>query len=148
MLNVVRFAEKPTASWRPGKFGRLHAAASVGNATKLTVNESWNDQGVGAPTHYHPDGLEEVIMVLEGTGEFWVDGVHALLEEGDLIILQPYCHHGFKNVGEGKLHVLAIFSSAQAETIYDDAPDEEMVIGGSTGDKLDETRVSRKSLRT
>jgi hypothetical protein len=64
---IVRKADKPEASWRPGKRGILHAAASVGGTSKLIVNESWNEKGIGAPTHMHPDGLEEIIMVLEGT---------------------------------------------------------------------------------
>jgi len=45
---IVRKDDKPVASWRPGKKGILHAAASVGGTTKLIINESWNDPGVGA----------------------------------------------------------------------------------------------------
>jgi quercetin dioxygenase-like cupin family protein len=140
-MGIVRKADKPVASWRPGKRGILHAAASVGSTTKLIVNESWNDPGVGAPTHMHPDGLEEIIMVLEGTAEFWVDGTHETLEAGDLIVLPPYSHHGFKNIGEDTLHVLAVFSSAEAPTIFDSEPDKIVTIGGTSGDQLDTQRT-------
>ena len=140
-MTVVRKGDKSEASWRPGKRGILHAGASVGGATKLIVNESWNDFGVGAPTHMHPDGLEEIIMVLEGTAEFWVDGEHMILEAGDLMILPPYSHHGFKNVGTETLHVLAVFSSASAPTIFDDEPDKLVHIGGTTGERLDSQRT-------
>ncbi len=140
-MTVVRKGDKSEASWRPGKRGILHAAASVGGTTKLIVNESWNDPGIGAPTHTHPDGLEEIIMVLEGTAEFWVDGEHTMLEAGDLMILPPYSHHGFKNVGTETLHVLAVFSSASAPTIFDDEPDKLVHIGGTTGERLDNQRT-------
>ena len=143
-MTIVRRADKPEASWRPGKRGVLHAAASVGGTTKLIVNESWNDPGVGAPTHSHPDGLEEIIMVLEGSAEFWIDGEHSRLEAGDLAILPPYSHHGFANVGEGTLRVLAVFSSPTAPTIFDERPDEVVFIGGTSGDRLDSQRTVEK----
>jgi quercetin dioxygenase-like cupin family protein len=140
-MTVVRRAEKPEATWRPGKHGILHAAASVGATEKLVVNESWNGPGIGAPTHFHPDGLEEIIMVLSGTGEFWSDGEHSILEAGDSIVMRPYTHHGFKNVGEDTLHVLGIFSSAVAPTIFDDDPDRVVEIGGVTGERIDSQRT-------
>ncbi len=141
-MTIVRGSEKPEASWRPGKRGILHAAASVGGTTKLIVNESWNAFGIGAPTHTHPDGLEEIIMVLEGKAEFWVDGEHSILEAGDLIILPPHSHHGFKNIEEdGTLHVLAVFSSPSAPTIFDSEPDKIVHIGGTSGGTLDSQRT-------
>ena len=141
---IVRKDDKPVASWRPGKRGVLHAAASVGGTSQLIVNESWNETGIGAPTHHHPDGLEEIILVLEGTAEFWVDGEHSILEAGDLVILPPYSHHGFKNIGAESLHVFAVFSTATAATIFDDRPDEIVFIGGTEGERLDSQRTVTK----
>jgi oxalate decarboxylase/phosphoglucose isomerase-like protein (cupin superfamily) len=66
------------------------------------------------------------------------------LEAGDLIILPPYSHHGFKNVGDDILRVLAVFSSATAPTIFDDKPDEIVYIGGTEGDRLDSQRTVEK----
>jgi mannose-6-phosphate isomerase-like protein (cupin superfamily) len=142
MMTVVRFAEKPEASWRPGKFGRLHAAAAVGPTARLCINESWNDKGIGAPTHHHPDGLEEVIMVLEGRARFWIDDETFDLEAGDLIIIPAFAKHGFTNPDEEKLHVLAVFSAPAPETIYESEPDKVVRIGGVAGDQVDSTRVS------
>jgi mannose-6-phosphate isomerase-like protein (cupin superfamily) len=142
-MTVIRFDDKPTAAWRPGKFGRLHAAGSVGPTQALCVNESWNDPGIGAPTHQHPDGLEEIIMVLEGTAEFWVDGEHSTLSAGDCIVLPPYSWHGFKNPGPDQLRVLAVFSAASPETIYEEEPDQLVEIGGTSGDAVDDTRTKR-----
>ncbi len=144
-MTVIRFDDKPTARWRPGKFGRLHAAGSVGPTTALCINESWNDPGIGAPTHMHPDGLEEIIMVLEGTAEFWVDGEHTVLGAGDCIVLPPLCWHGFRNNGEDQLRVLAVFSAATPETIYEQDPDTLVEIGGTGDGALDDTRTSRKA---
>jgi mannose-6-phosphate isomerase-like protein (cupin superfamily) len=143
-MSVIRFDDKPTASWRPGKFGRLHAAGSVGPTQKLCINESWNDPGVGAPTHQHPDGLEEVIMVLEGTAEFWVDGEHHELAAGDAIVLPPYCWHGFKNNGTEPLRVLAIFSAPTPETIYEQDRETLVEIGKTGEGAIDDTRTGRK----
>jgi mannose-6-phosphate isomerase-like protein (cupin superfamily) len=140
-MTVVRKADKSEASWRPGKRGILHAAASVGGTEKLIVNESWNEPGVGAPVHVHPDGLEEILMVVEGTAEMWIDGETTILEAGDTVILRPYTHHGFKNIGEGTLHVIGVFSSAVAPTIFDHEPDKVVEIGGVSGDRLDSQRT-------
>jgi mannose-6-phosphate isomerase-like protein (cupin superfamily) len=140
-MTVVRKADKPEASWRPGKRGIMHAAASVGGTERLIVNESWNDPGVGAPTHVHPDGLEEILMILEGRAEVWIDGESFTLEAGDSVILRPYTHHGFKNIGEDTLHVLGIFSSAVAPAIFDDDPDKVVEIGGVSGERLDSQRT-------
>ncbi|MSY59353.1 MAG: cupin domain-containing protein [Actinobacteria bacterium] len=141
-MTVVRKEDKPEASWRPGKKGILHAAASVGGTTKLIVNESWNDFGIGAPTHVHPDGLEEIIMVLEGHAEFWINGEHSVLGAGDLVIIPPLAHHGFKNISETEtLHVLAVFSSPVAPTIFDHEPDKIVYIGGTDGDRVDSQRT-------
>lgn len=142
-MTVVRRSDKPEASWRPGKRGILHAAKTVGGTTTLAVNESWNEVGVGAPLHHHPDGLEEVIMVLDGRAEFWLDGETHLLEAGDLVIIPPYATHGFTNPGPDELHVLGIFSVNEAETVYASDPDTVVVIGGDAGDQLDSQRVSR-----
>ena len=82
-------------------------------------------------------------MVLEGTGEFWSDGEHSILEAGDSIVMRPYTHHGFRNVGETPLHVLGIFSSSPAPTIFDDEPDRLVEIGGVSGERLDSQRTVR-----
>ena len=117
-MTVVRGKDQPTASWRPGKFGRLHAAASVGPTASLCVNESWNDPGVGAPTHHHPDGCEEIIMVLEGTADVWVDGVHETLEAGDLVILATYAEYDETEARAHKPKVVFVDAANRSTSVH------------------------------
>ena len=85
--------------------------------------------------------------MLDGTADVWVDGVHETLEAGDLaLILAPFTRHGFSNVGEDTLHVLAVFSTPAPEAVYDVDSDHVVEIGGTDGDTVDATRTSH--LRT
>ena len=46
--------------------------------------------------------------------------------------------------GEGTLHVLGIFSSAVAPTIFDHEPDRLVEIGGVSGERLDSQRTAHR----
>lgn len=70
--------------------------------------------GKGHAFHQHP-ALEEVIYVVSGTAEQWVDRESRLLGPGETAHIPPGVIHGTYNAGEDTLVFLAILSPAKFE---------------------------------
>jgi quercetin dioxygenase-like cupin family protein len=64
--------------------------------------------------HRHP-GLEEIIYVISGTAEQWVDREHRLLSPGEMAHIPRNVVHGTYNAGTDTLVFLAILSPARFE---------------------------------
>ena len=62
--------------------------------------------------HRHP-AMEEIIYILEGSAEQWVDKDWRLLGPGEMAHIPMDVVHGTYNVGKGTLHFLAILSPAK-----------------------------------
>jgi mannose-6-phosphate isomerase-like protein (cupin superfamily) len=120
---------------------RLHATDAARPAT-LSVIEQWCAPGRGAPTHAHP-GVEEVVTFLEGEAEAWLGDDRFALAAGDSVVFPPGSWHGFRNTGEGDLHVLAIFASPLPTVVYADEPEVTLEIGGRRAVMHDEHRAVR-----
>ncbi|MEA2329869.1 MAG: hypothetical protein QOH58_7 [Thermoleophilaceae bacterium] len=136
---VITHAEQPVAEWRKGNRTRLDASEALGTK-KLATGEQWFEPGTGAPVHSHPDGLEEIIVVLSGRGEFSVDGQGAELAVGQTLIVPPWAHHGFQAVGDEVLNIWAAFSSPAPPTVYDADPERVILFGAKSGAALDANR--------
>jgi mannose-6-phosphate isomerase-like protein (cupin superfamily) len=52
-----------------------------------------------------------VIAVVAGKTEMWVAESHAVLADGQSLIVPGGRRHGFRHVGSGMLHVLAVLAS-------------------------------------
>ena len=138
---IINHAVQPLVSWRPGNRTIRHCSKALG-AQHMTTGEQWFEPGTGAPIHSHPEGVEEVIVVLEGSAKFFIDGNEFVLRKGQSIILPPLSHHGFValedfHIGGGGL------SSAVQTTVFDDEPDRIYDIGDTEGIRLDEHRRLR-----
>ena len=103
-------------TWRDGVETRMLVAAKNG-ARELCIFEQWVSPGNGAPTHFHQ--VEEVLTVLSGEAEVWVDDEHFPLRAGQSAIVPARSRHGFSNVGKGPLHVHAVLASASFEASYE-----------------------------
>lgn len=64
--------------------------------------------------HYHP-ALEEIIYVLEGQAEQWVEREHRVLKPGEMAHIPAGVVHGTYNPFETTLRFLAILSPAKFE---------------------------------
>ncbi|MCS6851124.1 MAG: cupin domain-containing protein [Gemmataceae bacterium] len=64
--------------------------------------------------HRHPE-MEEIIYVLEGTAEQWVEQQRRLLGPGDIAHIPKNVVHGTYNVGPTTLRFLAILSPAHIQ---------------------------------
>jgi quercetin dioxygenase-like cupin family protein len=70
--------------------------------------------GRGHQFHYHPM-REEIIYILEGTGEQWVDRDCRRLKSGETAFIPRNIVHGIYNSSRRPVTFLAILSPAEAE---------------------------------
>jgi quercetin dioxygenase-like cupin family protein len=64
--------------------------------------------------------VEELLVCLAGQGEFHIDERTHKFCEGDTVIIPARRVHGFRNVGDGSMRVLAIFPSAEPDVTWED----------------------------
>jgi mannose-6-phosphate isomerase-like protein (cupin superfamily) len=107
-MKAIADRDHPWQAWRPGVETRMLVSA-VNGATQLCLFEQWVAPGTGAPTHWHP--VEEVLTVLEGEAEMWLDRERAVLSAGHSLIVPAGVLHGFRNCGAGRLHIQAVLAS-------------------------------------
>lgn len=102
--------------WRAGVTTRMRVSAVTG-AAQLCIFEQWCDPERGAPTHLH--AVEEVLTVLEGQAEIWVEAERRAVTAGQSMIIPAGHRHGFRNTGSGTLHVLATLAAPIFEATFD-----------------------------
>jgi mannose-6-phosphate isomerase-like protein (cupin superfamily) len=107
-MKVIAPQDTPPEAWRPGVETRMRVSASNG-AAQLCIFEQWVAPGTGAPTHMHP--VEEVLTVLEGAAEMWMDQERVIVSSGQSLIVPAGRQHGFRNSGNVTLHLHAVLAS-------------------------------------
>src|SRR5471032_1760246 len=107
-MQVVDLEQQPREEWRAGVRTRMRASAANGS-TQLCLFEQWCDPGNGAPTHLH--AVEEVLHVIDGQADVWIDDAHATLTSGQLVIVPAGRKHGFSNTGKGILHITSTLAA-------------------------------------
>jgi quercetin dioxygenase-like cupin family protein len=117
-MRIIDHATQESEEWRPGVLTRMHVSAATGSV-QLCVFQQWCEPGKGAPTHLH--AVEEVLTVLEGEAEMWVEDERARLAAGQSMIVPAGRKHGFRNTGAGTLHVQATLAAPIFEASFDDA---------------------------
>lgn len=116
-MNVIDHATGTREVWRPGVETRMRVSAQIG-ATQLCLFEQWCDPGLGAPTHYH--AVEEVLSVVAGVADVWVEAETTRVSAGQSVIIPAGRSHGFRNAGTATLHVMATLASPVFEAAYED----------------------------
>lgn len=75
------------------------------------------------PLHAHRD-TEEILLILEGQGEAWVDGETAPFDKGDVVLFPANSKHMVRNTGSQPLVAAAIFSpptTAESYVLFDES---------------------------
>jgi mannose-6-phosphate isomerase-like protein (cupin superfamily) len=116
-VRVVDIQKQTEEEWRPGVRTRMLASAGNG-AAQLCLFEQWCDPGHGAPTHLH--AAEEVLRVVEGQADVWIEDAHVTLTGGQLAIVPAGRKHGFSNSGKTVLHIASTLAAPVFEAAYDD----------------------------
>ena len=112
---VVRDAAQEREVWREGVETLMLASSAVG-AAQLTVFEQWCAPEHGAPLHIH--AVEEVLRVLSGRALVRVGDEEQELGAGETVLVPAGIAHGFTNVTDEMLHVLAILAAPIFEARY------------------------------
>ena len=116
-MQIVDHKRQPREEWRDGVLTRMHISAVTGGV-QLCIFEQWCDPGKGAPTHLH--AVEEILTIMEGNAEIWVEDEHSIVTADQSIIVPAGRKHGFRNVGKQALHVRATLAAPVLVALFDD----------------------------
>jgi quercetin dioxygenase-like cupin family protein len=101
---IASAAERETLEW--GTLGWMSRPTTTG-ARELVVIEVTLSPGRGHNFHKHPD-QEEVIYVLEGEVEQWLEAERRVLHPGDAVFIQGNAVHASFNISTAPARLLAI----------------------------------------
>jgi quercetin dioxygenase-like cupin family protein len=81
-------------------------------STPVRIGIQESPPGYATPIHSHP--YMEILTILEGTGEAWMEGHEELvtLQPGMTVILPPHVRHWFRVTGEQPLKTYGVHASA------------------------------------
>ncbi|MGY9056154.1 MAG: cupin domain-containing protein [Alphaproteobacteria bacterium] len=116
-MQVIDHATQPQEDWRKGVTTTMLVSAVTGS-TQLLIFDQFCDLGLGAPNHLH--AVEEVLTLIAGQADVWIAGEHQAITAGQSVIIPAGKFHGFRNTGEGVLHVRATIAAPIFEASYDD----------------------------
>jgi quercetin dioxygenase-like cupin family protein len=119
-LKVVRLADTTTVKFGPDAVYQLLIGDDEGT-TPVRVGIQTSEPGYEASLHAHP--YLEILHVLEGRGEFWLEGEEggkAILGPGDTVALPPGVNHSFRVVGTETMRTLGIHASPRRLVSYRD----------------------------
>jgi len=110
-------AQTPPEELEWGSLRWMSHPPSTG-AKQLTVIEVTLSPGEGHNFHKHPD-QEEVIYVIDGTVEQWLDRASKILRTGDSVFIEADVVHASFNTGDGEARLLAILGPCVGEGGYE-----------------------------
>ena len=127
-LEALRFvtSTKARVEFAPwGKHWWLSDADLTGTK-QLTLVRVTMRPGTGHQFHYHPT-REEIIYVLDGVAEQWVDREKRRLKAGEIAFIPENVVHAIHNTSKKPMSFLAILSPAVADgpflvDVYNDEP--------------------------
>ena len=107
--------ERQVLDW--GTLGWLSHPPATG-ANHLTVIDVVLQPGCGHNFHKHPD-QEEMIFVVSGLVEQWIEAEKRILGPGDSAYIEPDVVHASFNDGDEPAHLLAILGPCVGEIGYE-----------------------------
>lgn len=117
---VVRLAETEIVKFGPDAFYQPIIGDDEGS-TPIRTGIQTSEPGYVAPMHSHP--YIEILHILEGTAEAWVEGEEdrpVRLEKGDTISMPPGVLHSFRVVGDRPMRLLGTHVSPKRIVDYRD----------------------------
>ena len=85
--------------------------STIYQSPRLLVGLNAFEPGQSHALHAHA-GLDKVYQVVEGEGEFLLEGQALPMQAGDLLVAPEGVPHGVRNTGAGRLLVLLILAPA------------------------------------
>ena len=97
----------------PGKTHYWHNKPGMVKDTDLMFVRAQLPPGQAHPFHFHPK-MEEILYILSGTAEQWVEREKKTMRAGESLYLPAGIIHGTFNSGNEPLDFLAILSPAKS----------------------------------
>ena len=116
-MRVIDHETTAKEEWRAGVMTRMRVSA-INGGSQLCIFEQWCTTDRGAPTHVH--AVEEVLSVLEGQAEIWIEEDRKPVSAGQSVVIPAGRRHGFKNIGTSILHVQATLAAPIFEATFED----------------------------
>lgn len=109
-MPIVNEADVPAEPFKGGATYKTIVGDAEGS-TPLRVGIQVSPPGYRTPLHSHP--YMEVITVLEGRGEAWIEGMAApvAIAPGTTLVLQPGERHWFGATGDAALKIVGVHAS-------------------------------------
>src|SRR5258706_6598827 len=119
-LKVVRLDETEVVKFGPDAVYQLILGDDEGT-TPIRTGIQTSQPGYAAPVHSHP--YMEVLHILDGVAEAWVDGQEdrkVTLRRGDTVAIPAGVPHSFRVVGDDVLRLLGTHTSPKRIVSYKD----------------------------
>ncbi|MEP6663360.1 MAG: cupin domain-containing protein [Verrucomicrobiota bacterium] len=97
----------------PGKIHHWYCKPGMVRDTNLMFVHAQLLPGEAHQFHFHPK-MEEILYILSGTAEQWVEREKKTMHPGDSLYLPAGIIHGTYNAGSDLLNFLAILSPAKS----------------------------------
>ncbi len=97
----------------PGKTHHWYCRPGMVQETNLLFVRAHLPPGQAHPFHFHPK-MEEILYILSGSAEQWVEKEKRMMKTGDALYLPAGVVHGTYNSGTGTLDFLAVLSPASS----------------------------------
>ena len=122
MMNLIvkRLEDTEVVKFGPDATYQLLIGDDEGS-TPVRTGIQTSQPGYVAPAHAHP--YMEVLHVLDGVAEAWVDGRESekvTLRKGDTVAFPPEVPHSFRVVGNEVLRTLGTHASPKRIAVYQD----------------------------
>lgn len=119
---LIRHADRPTALFPGGATYRPIIGDDTGEGLSIRTGIQVSPPGYATQPHSHP--YVELLTVLEGTGEAWLDGENSVfvMEPGVTIAVPAGRVHGFRTTGDRPLVTFGIHTSDKRIVNYQTAP--------------------------
>lgn len=69
------------------------------------------------PCHSH--SAEEAVYVVEGNGEYWIDGERGRFGSGEVVWFAKGCKHMIRNTSEKTMKIVCVFSPPMSPDRYE-----------------------------
>ena len=121
-LTVIRHAERPTVTFPGGATYQPIIGDDTGDGMPIRTGFQTSQPGYMTRLHSHP--YVEVLTVLEGKGEAWLDGEERVvaMEPGVTISIPANRVHAFKVVGDRPLVTFGIHTHGKRIVNYVSPP--------------------------
>ena len=116
-VKIVSQANTPAAELPGRKLQWIADCRTMGSEQLSIAIMTCPARSVVRPMHSHTD-VEEIILILAGEGEAWVDGETGRFKKGDAVLFPANSRHQVRNTGESDLITASIFASSDAPKSY------------------------------